>query len=191
MMEAIIALAGVGIGFLLNILWDSKKARDREQRDAHDAAMQITVILEGYVHDCVAVAIDIGETNPADDFGTTYGVERPTVKLPEPPAYPADINWKSLDDLSWPILELKNTVKTKNIKIANIEERGVALNARKGLATRQRSYAEIGLEVCSLIKRLREKYNLEPMEYAELYMGHPPEKIFEDTVKHTEWLTVK
>src|SRR5580658_8677661 len=59
-------------------------------RDARYLAIRIVCILDRYVEDCASTATDSGEEN-AD------GLNVPQFSAPQPPTYPSDVNWKSID----------------------------------------------------------------------------------------------
>ena len=108
MNEGLFGLFGVLIGGMLTWIqqaWWEQRAR---VRNAHDLAIRVVCIVDQYIEDCVAVVLDDGysQGRPAGSDGTA----EVQAQTPLAPAFPEDLDWKSIDHkLMYRILSLPGT----------------------------------------------------------------------------------
>src|ERR1700722_16847879 len=101
-LETSLISAGTSFVVLLlgQILWPMIKDRRTKKGEATYLAIRVVCVLDKFVEDCASTAIDDGDDNEKGE-----SVER--VTAPQPPIYPTDVNWKSINDtLMYKLLSL-------------------------------------------------------------------------------------
>jgi hypothetical protein len=157
---AAIISAGAGIGGV--ILGNSFVAikewvinRKHDERDSTYLAVLVVSHLDRFANGCLQVALDDGtsEGRPAGNNGEYY---QTTVKPPE--FLPLDINveWKVLPkDLMYDILQIPDKREHIENRITGIWEFDDPFDYGEFFWARQRDYAELGLQVSAVAKKLR------------------------------------
>lgn len=163
MNDAIIGFVGVVIGVVATIGKDVVSYWIGRRNAGRYAAVRIVCVLDQYVEKCVAVVGDDGtmEGRPA---GLTHSGEEyydPQVASPEPPDFPDDIDWISIDpDLMYRVLALPNlTLGTERFVVAAAEH-SFPPDYAEVFQARWEGYADLGLEALSITTALRRKFNL-------------------------------
>jgi hypothetical protein len=140
-------------------------SRDTE-RAARYLAIRVVTILDKFIEDCVAVVKDDGLC-----YGqrTQDGCLSPQVKSPGAPAFPDDVDWKSIDhDLMYKILSFPSDVEAGDNAIAFIwDVVATPPDYDEGFGERAYQYAQFGLKAYELAKNLRSKYGIPTKDYAE------------------------
>jgi hypothetical protein len=98
------SLISVGTSFVVlllgQILWPLVKDSRTKKSEAKYLAVRVVCVLDKFVEDCASTAIDSGEV---DEHGNSIA----RLNAPDPPTYPNDVNWKSIDDtLMYKLLSL-------------------------------------------------------------------------------------
>ena len=157
----IAAIIGAGAGIFGTLLSNSFVAfkewlanRKKEERDSSYLAILVVSHLDRFANGCMHVARDDGTEygRPADD-GTYY-----KVTVPAPEFLPLDINveWKVLPKaLMYDTLQIPDKREYIENRIAGIWEFDAPPDYSEFFWARQRDYAELGLHVSAIAKRLR------------------------------------
>lgn len=152
---AVSGLAGVWLGGRLT--WKREEARERERnmKEASYLAILVVAHLDRLATACLHVALDDGteEGRPAGSGGC-WAL---TVRTPvfDPLAF--DVNWKSLPaDLMYEILGMPFRIEQLENHVAGTWEFDDPPEYSEFFWARQGGYAELGLDVSDLARRLRE-----------------------------------
>jgi len=163
MMEALFGgLVGAIIGSAFP-WWMNKQGT---QSKARYLAIRVVCLLDKYVEDCVAVVKDDGLS---DGQRTKDGRLEPQVSRPGVPAFPDDIDWKSIKhDLMYEILSFPSDVEAANRVIRDTWYYDASPpDYEKGFEERAFQYAQLGLKAYELAKKLRDQYKIPPPKYRE------------------------
>lgn len=163
MTEAIFGLVGVLIGSGISWLQAYWVSRRDETKSAKYLAIRVVCILDKYVEDCVDVVKDDGHSEGQRD---SEGCLRPQVKSPGAPIFPADIDWKSIDqDLMYKLLSLPSEVEAADRMIRFISEIAVPPDYDEWFDERKFYYSKFGLAAYELSGELSDKYNIKKKIY--------------------------
>ncbi|MGB3805865.1 MAG: hypothetical protein WA936_01560, partial [Erythrobacter sp.] len=163
MSEAIIGFVGVLIGVGVTLVKDAISYWTKRRNAGRYAAIRIVSILDLYVEQCVSVVGDDGtsEGRPAGrtDQGQEYLIAQ--VATPEPPTFPDDIDWTSINaDIMYRVLALPNlAAKTERI-ISAANEHAFPPDFDEFFEARQEGYADLGFEALELVTVLQHKFKL-------------------------------
>lgn len=123
-------------------------------RDARYLAIRIVCILDRYVEDCASTAIDTGQEN-AD------GLNVPQFSAPEPPAYPSDVNWKSIDHtMMYKLLALPAFSDRAANYVEGASENADPPDYSGWFEARSHQYSLLGLQAHKLTETLRREYEI-------------------------------
>jgi hypothetical protein len=150
LVSAVSGLLGVFVGTVMPI------ARERlaRSRDARYLAIRIVCILDRYVEDCASTAIDSGEED-------AEGVNRARVSAPLPPAYPSDVNWKSIDrSMMYKLLALPASADRAANYVAAVSENVSGPDESEWFEARSHQYSLLGLQAHKLTETLRKEYEI-------------------------------
>ena len=171
-------------------LREARQEQKTQKKEATYLAVRVTCILDEYVNKCVEVVQDDGTDNMGFPLHTDKGQEHypPTVKLPDPPQFPNDVDWKSIDaDLMYRILTMPNTVNEANnylkfirSEYAHFPDYTEVHEARWG------EYAKIGLEGIAIADVLRETYQLPDKDYTKRHDDWNPQGLFKEKIAIVE-----
>jgi hypothetical protein len=179
MTSAIIGLIGVIIGSLLTTLKDFLLSSIERRRHARYAAIRIVCVLDEYVNRCIAVVFDDG-TSEGRPAGRTEDGEyfcEPQVSTPAPPAYPKDIDWKSiLTALMYRVLSLPNRARETAEYVTASAEHAFPPGYEEIFEARQEGYAQLGLEAHRLAAAFRKAYGIPPTDEGKLNPDWDPVK---------------
>lgn len=167
MTSAIIGLIGVVIGSALTILKDVLMSSGQRRSHAEYAAIRIVCILDEYLDKCVGVVLDDGTAYGQPAGRTNQGEEflSPQVKLPSPPDYPNDIDWKSVRTrLMYRALALPNRARETDQYIAGCAEHAFPPDYEELFEARHEGYAKLGLEAHQLAGEMRTAYRIAPRD---------------------------
>lgn len=160
-LEASLISAGTSFVVLLlgQILWPLIKDWRAKKSDAKYLAVRVVCVLDKFVEDCASTAIDSGEE---DETGRSIA----RVHAPDPPTYPNDVNWKSIDDsLMYKLLSLPASTERAANYVKNSEEYAEAPDYSEYFEARTESYANQGLQAYELSRILRKEYKLPPVQF--------------------------
>ena len=163
MIEALIGLAGVIVGSVITISKDSWALRRERRRDASYSAIRLICLLEDYANKCADVADDDGYAcgRPAGQTESGEEVCEAQVATPEPPEYPADLAWRSLDEsLMHRILALPNKARSTDRYISSCAEHAFPPDYSEVFEPRRKGYALLGLQALDIIEQLRRCYSV-------------------------------
>ena len=151
--SAIAGLAGVTIGAFLTYLKNKHAERLKDRKDGAYLAILVVSHLDRFTNGCWYVALDDGtsEGHPAGGDGT----HQATVKPPSFKPLEIAVEWKALpQDLMYDILQIPDMQDHLEYRLANpgLDD---PPDYRDFFWTRKRDYAELGLHVSSVAKRLR------------------------------------
>lgn len=147
-------LCGVGIGSFLAYLKDKRAERIKDERDGSYLAIIVVSHLDRFANGCMGVAHDDGMEYgaPAGKDGTYQA----TVTAPEFKPLDIDVEWKVLPkDLMYDILQIPDKREHIQNHVAGVWEFDDPPDYSNYFAARQRDYAELGLHVSAVAKRLR------------------------------------
>jgi hypothetical protein len=148
-------LAGVWMGGRMVTRREEEKEKARVKSEAGYAAILIMAHLDRLITRCVELAFDDGtaEGRPA---GSDYVTHVFTVGSPEFDPLAIDVDWKSLPtDLLHSILNLPYQIEVLDYKVFDILDNDDPPEHDETFWTRQIGYAELGLEISNVVKRLR------------------------------------
>jgi hypothetical protein len=148
-------LAGVAIGALLTYLRERRAERIKDDRDGSYLAILVVSHLDRFTNGCWHVALDDGtsEGRPAGDDGVYH---QTTVKTPEFKPLDIKVEWRVLPkDLMYDILQIPDKQEHLDAQIAGAGEFADPPDYTDFFWRRQRDYAELGLHVSGVAKRLR------------------------------------
>jgi hypothetical protein len=165
MTEAIFGLAGVAVGALLawfQAAWSDRKER---QRHARYLAIRVVCVLDKYVENCAAVVSDDGLRDGQRD---EEGCLAPQVDEPSPPAFPEDLEWKSIEHgLMYRLLSLPSEAEAAARMIGAASEHAFPPDYEEAFEERQYQYARLGLAAFALTKEIRKEYGIPPKELGD------------------------
>jgi hypothetical protein len=153
--SAIAGLGGVWLGGWSTSRREARQERDRLQREAHYLAALAAAHLDRFANRCMPVACDDGtkEGRPAGGDGQYH---QTTASPPTFEPLELQVDWKVLPPaLMADILQLPFRVEQLEHNLAGIWQFDMAPDYVDFFWSRQERYAELGLEVSSLAKRLR------------------------------------
>ena len=163
MSAAIIGLLGVILGSVLTSSKDLVAHFFTRRGNGRYAAVRIIAVLDEYAQKCVSVVADDGTCEGRPAGRTIQGEEyyEPQVASPEPPAFPDDIDWRSISfKLMYRILSLPNTARETNRHISASAEHSFPPDYGEVFDARQEGYAHLGLEAVNLVSELRREFRL-------------------------------
>ena len=152
------SLISGGIGFLGvfvgSVIVPPIRERFSRRRDARYLAIRVICVLDGYIEDCASVALDSGDE---DELGCSVAQE----KAPPPPAYPTDINWKSIEhSLMYTLLALPAAAERAANYVAGAGENATAPDYSEYFEERSKQYSLLGLHAHDLTVDLRKRYQI-------------------------------
>lgn len=163
MTEAIFGLMGVLLGSGISWFqsyWSTKKETNKSARYL---AIRLVCILDKYVEDCTEVVKDDGLSCGQR---TPDGSLAPQVETPTPPAYPDDIDWKSIDhELMYRLLSLPSEVENGNRMIKATLEIAGPPDFEEWFVERKFYYCQFGLTAYQLSDDLSSKYGIKKKTY--------------------------
>jgi hypothetical protein len=134
------------------------RERLARSRDARYLAIRIVCILDRYVEDCASTAIDSGEENEK-------GVNIARVSAPPPPAYPSDVNWKSIDHtMMYKLLALPPSADRAANYVEGASENVTGPDNSEWFEARSHQYSLLGLQGHKLTETLRTEYEIPEIE---------------------------
>jgi hypothetical protein len=163
MTEAIFGLIGVLVGSLVpwfQAYWIEKRAT---KKNARYLAIRIVCVLDRYLEDCVEVV---------KDDGLSYGQRKADgcleaqVKAPGVPAYPEDVDWKSIDhELMYNVLSLPSEMEAAERLIKGVAEFSGPPDFEDWFGERAYWYCRLGLTAYNLVDELCAKYGVKKKIY--------------------------
>jgi hypothetical protein len=162
-LETSLISAGTSFVVLLlgQILWPMIKDWRVKKSEAQYLAIRVVCVLDKFVEDCASTAIDHGDE---DQDGETV----PQVHAPAPPNYPADVNWKSINNaLMYRLLSLPALTERGANLVQGATEHAFPPDNRQFFEARTESYATLGLQAFALAKELRDTYEIGPPQFLE------------------------
>lgn len=163
MSAAIIGLIGVILGSVLTSFKDLVAHFFTRRGNGRYAAVRLIAVLDEYGQKCVSVVADDGTCEGRPAGRTSQGEEYydPQVASPEPPAFPDDIDWRSISfKLMYRILSLPNTARETDRHISASAEHSSPPDYGEFFDARQEGYAHLGLETVALVSELRREFRL-------------------------------
>jgi hypothetical protein len=152
-----IALVSVLSGFLgvvVGVVMPISREWLARSRDARYLAIRIVCTLDRYVEDCASTAVDSGEEN-AEGFNVAR------VSAPPPPAYPSDVNWKSIDHtLMYKLLALPASADRAANYVEGVSENTTGPDSSEWFEARSHQYSLLGLQAHKLTETLRKEYKI-------------------------------
>jgi hypothetical protein len=163
MKEAIFGLVGVIIGSALSWLQTHWIYKRSENKNARYLAIRCVCILDKFVEDCMDVIKDNGLS-----YGqrNAQGCLEPQVKLPGPPIFPADIDWKSIDhETMYKLLSFTSDVEAGDRLIDFTQTIACPPDYEDFFEERKYHYCKHGLNGCLLSKKIATKYGIKKKQY--------------------------
>ncbi|MFT0548061.1 hypothetical protein ACMHYO_17235 [Allopusillimonas ginsengisoli] len=154
--SAISGLAGVGVGALLTHLRELRVEKTRDKRDTSYLAILVVTHLDRFANGCMSVAYDDGtsEGRPASEDGISH---QTTVRPPEFAPLDIKVEWRVLPrSLMYDILEIPAKQEHLENQLSGVREFDDPPDYAEFFMRRQRDYADLGLKVSGVAKRLRE-----------------------------------
>lgn len=153
-------LCGVWLGSWLTTRRDAERERGRIEKESKYLAILVLAHLDRFVRQCSEVSYDNGtiEGRPASDDGIYH-----EFTVPAPRFDPLDlkVDWKVLPaDLMYDILDLPNKTEQLQDEVNGVREHDEPPDYTHTFWTRQHGFAELGLEVSALARRLRQHAGL-------------------------------
>ena len=153
----VIGIAGVLAGSLITVVQAAVGAWVKRRKEAAYLAILVVAHLDRLAASCLYVALDDGSEygRPAGEQGEEY---RATTSAPEFKPLEINVDWKVLPrDLMYAILELPGKRERIQNRLAGIEEYASDYpDHTEWFWSRRRAYAELGLEVSAIVKRLQD-----------------------------------
>ncbi|MBV1928544.1 MAG: hypothetical protein KUG81_03425 [Gammaproteobacteria bacterium] len=162
MKEAILTILGASIA--LGGTWLFKN--EDIEKSARYLAIRLVCLFDKYIEDCVAVVRDDGLLNGSR---TQDGCLSPQVASPGQPAYPDDIDWKSINhDLMYEILSFPSEIEAGDNAISFAWDHcSSPPDYDEGFEERAFQYAQFGLKAHKLAQKLRKKYGIHEKDYTD------------------------
>jgi len=161
--EAIIGFVGVLVGVIATVGKDLVSYWTVKRKAGRFAAVRLVCVLDQYVEKCVEVVGDDG-TAYGQPAGRTEGGEEyyaAQVRLPDPPAFPDDIDWTSINpELMYRALALPNLASVTDRFIGAVSEHSFPPDYSEMFQARWEGYADLGLEAASITAALRSRFDL-------------------------------
>ncbi|NNN18759.1 MAG: hypothetical protein HKL84_02770 [Acidimicrobiaceae bacterium] len=182
-LETSLISAGTSFVVLLlgQILWPMINDRRTKQAEATYLAIRVVCVLDKFVEDCASAAIDDGEK---DENGESVA----RVTAPEPPVYPTDVNWKSINNtLMYKLLSLPASTERAANYVQGSSENAFPPDFSEWFEARTESYANLGLQAHELSKELRKEYKLPPVEFIAWDPISHMEVELRRILEHREW----
>lgn len=164
-MEAICGLIGVLLGSGIpwfQSYWLNKRETDKS---AKYLAIRIVCILDKYLDDCTEVVKDDGLS-----YGqrTPDGCLAPQIKVPAPPVYPDDVDWKSIDhELMYKLLSLPSEIADGDRMISFAWDITGPPDFEDWFDERKFQYSQFGLMAYKLSNDLSNKYGIKKKTYSD------------------------
>lgn len=190
MIEGMLGLIGVIIGFALGALRDHWSERSNREKSARYLAVRVIAVLDQFVEDCERIASDEGLLMGQRK---SDGCLEPQVRHPDYLVYPEDIDWQAIDDdLMQKLLWLPTKQRVVNQKISGAAQFSAPPDFDELFEARRIGYADLGLEAVSLADQLRKKYRIaevSPMDWIPAaHLGHIKKKLTREKAKYSvEW----
>jgi hypothetical protein len=176
-----IALVSVLSGFLgvvVGVVMPISREWLARSRDARYLAIRIVCILDRYVEDCASTAIDSGQENEK-------GESIAQVSAPPPPAYPSDVNWKSIDHTTmYKLLALPAAADRAANYIDGVEQNDGPPDYNEWFQARSHQYSLLGLQAHKLTEILREEYEIPEIEDRS---WDPVDRLRDELKKIEDW----
>ena len=153
--SAVAGLAGVGTGAFLTYLKEKRAERIRDDRDGSYLAILVVSHLDRFANGCWHVALDDGtsEGRPAENDGVYH---QTTVSPPEFKPLDIEVEWKVLPkDLMYDILQIPDRQAHIENQLGGVWEFDDPPDYCEFFWRRRRDYADLGLQVSEIAKRLR------------------------------------
>ncbi|CUI57924.1 hypothetical protein [Achromobacter xylosoxidans] len=154
--SAVSGLTGIGIGALLTHLRERRAENITDNRDTSYLAILVVTHLDRFANGCMSVAFDDGraEGRPAGEDGVDH---RPTVRPPEFAPLDINVEWHVLPrELMYDILEIPAKQDHPENQLSGVMEFDDPPQYAEFFMHRRRNYADLGLQVSCVAKRLRE-----------------------------------
>jgi hypothetical protein len=183
MSTAIIGLLGVILGSILTSFKDLVAHLFHRRSNGRYAAVRLIAVLDEYAQGCVSVVSDDGTCEGRPAGRTQQGEEYydPQVTSPPPPAFPGDIDWRSISfRLMYRVLSLPNNARETDRYIAASAEHSFPPDYDELFSARQEGYAHLGFEAVSLIKELQREFGFPDTPKKFWDWGWDMEKFFQD-----------
>jgi hypothetical protein len=163
--SAAAGLIGVILGALLNVTWMVWSDWRARGRNARYLAIRAVCILDKYIEDCAEVVTDDGL---CEGMRNKEGCLEAQVSSPPPPAFPEDLDWKSVEHaLMYRLLSLPSEAEAADRKIRNASRFSYPPDYDEFFEERQDQYAKLGLAAFALTQEIRKKYSIQPQELGE------------------------
>lgn len=177
--QYIVALISAGAGLFgvlvgssiswLQAYWlsekDKRKVQEEREKSARYLAIRIVCILDKFLLDCAEIVKDDGLSHGQR---TPQGCLEPQVTCPPVPAFPDDIDWKSIDhDLMYKLLSFPADIEASNRIIEAAWEHAAAPDFEEGFEERAFWYAQFGLNAYKLADELSKKYGIKEKVYKD------------------------
>ena len=177
MSEAAFGFAGVIVGSIITITKDVWVSFISRRREGSYSAIRLICILEEYADKCISVVCDDG-TSHGQPAGRTERGELyydPQVACPTPPDFPKDISWRSLPaPLAHRVLALPNKARSTDQHILANSEHAFPPDYEEVFDTRQKGYAQLGLDALEIADDLRKKFSISVKSRANLNSDWDP-----------------
>lgn len=157
--EAVFGTIGVIVGSLIPWFRETWSEWRERQRHARYLAIRVVCVLDQYADRCVEVVSDDGLSYGQRD---PDGRLRPQVQRPDPPKFPIDVDWRSIDhELMYGLLSLPNEAVEANRSIDWIaSELAGPPDYDEAFEARQFEYAVLGIRAIELAGSLQGKYEI-------------------------------
>ncbi len=156
-------LVGVLVGVGITWVRDALSQRTTRRRNAHYLALRVVCLLDRYIEDCAKVADDDGSSpNQQNEKGDSH----PMTDLPAAPAFPADVDWKSIDQrVAYRLVSMDNEATRANWIISGAAENAFPPDFAELFEERRYQYAHLGLRALDIARELRTEYKIPEPEY--------------------------
>jgi hypothetical protein len=160
MKEAVSTITGAFIALVGTWFFSNRDA----EKTARYLAIRVVCIFDKYLEDCVSVVKDDGLS-----YGqrTPEGYLEPQVSSPGAPAFPIDVDWKSIDhNLMYEILSFPSDVDAADRSVAfTTDVVASPPDYEEFFEDRAFYYAQFGLRAYKLARKLRKSYDIPAKEY--------------------------
>jgi len=170
-------LLGVYLGGVIATKREKAAFIRQKRNNAEYAVIRILCVLDEYAEKCMDVVCDDGTSccRPAGRTASGEEFYEPQVKRPEPPIFPSDIEWKSLENnLAYRILMLPVRARDVDRDILMSSEHSFPPGYEEIFDARMEGYAKLALNALELAKEIRGnfKYPQESTRFNALSDDH-------------------
>lgn len=160
-----VGFLGVLVGSFIPFFQEYLRFKKQNKIEAQYLAVRVVCILDSCIFRCNDIINDDGKVlgEPATRHESGQHYCKPLVKLLEPPTYPKDINWKSIDNnLMYRILKLDSCIESINKYIEYYDENlSMPGSYEPSFNERSEQYSQLREAISEIVEELISTYKIQ------------------------------